>query len=156
VRSVRQMIADLNRQHGVTIILTTHVMEEAEELCGEIALLREGVLVAHRPTAELTRSLHLTRPITATLKQHNREGTPYELPTPELSAATAVRIVAASTASPTIHVESLDIRATIPALLAWVREQGCILTTMRAEPVTLSDVFQALAEQRLQVTEGRD
>src|SRR5262249_33678303 len=50
VRSVRQMIAELNREQGATIILTTHVMEEAEELCGEIALLRQGELVAHQPT----------------------------------------------------------------------------------------------------------
>ena len=156
VRSVRQMIADLNQQHAVTIILTTHVMEEAEELCGEIALLREGVLVAHRPTAELTRSLRLTRTMTVTLKRQNWEGSPAELPTPSLPAATAVQISAASTASPTLKVESLDIRTTIPALLAWAREQGCTLTTMRAEPVTLADVFQALAEQRLQIAEGRD
>jgi ABC-2 type transport system ATP-binding protein len=156
VRSVRQMIADLNQQHAVTIVLTTHVMEEAEELCSEIALLREGVLVAHRPTTELTRSLHLTRPITVTLKRHNREGTPVELQTPTLPAATAVQISRASTANPIVTVESLDIRATIPALLAWAREQGCTLTTMRAEPVTLSDVFQALAERRLQTTERKE
>ena len=156
VRSERQMIADLNRQHGVTIILTTHVMEEAEELCGEIALLREGVLVAHQPTAELTRSLHLSRPITAILKRQSKEVGPLALPTPELPEATRVRISEASSSSPTMHVESFDIRATIPALLAWVREQGCTLTTMQAEPVTLTDVFAALAERRLQVTEGRD
>jgi ABC-2 type transport system ATP-binding protein len=156
VRSVRQMIADLNQQHAVTIMLTTHVMEEAEELCGEIALLREGVLVAHQPTAELTRSLHLTRPITITLKRQNKERSPAVLPTPFFPAATAVQISAASTSSPTVNVESLDIRTTIPALLAWVREQGCTVTTMQAEPVTLTDVFGALAEHRLQVTEGRD
>jgi len=155
VRSVRQMIADLNQQHGVTVILTTHVMEEAEELCGEIALLREGALVAHQPTAELIRSLHLTRPITVTLKRQNGEGRAAELTTPSLLAATAVRIRAASTSSPTVKVESFDIRATIPALLAWARGQGCTLTTMRAEPVTLNDVFQALAERRLQIAEGR-
>ena len=156
VRSVRQMIADLNQQHAVTIVLTTHVMEEAEELCSEIALLREGVLVAHRPTAGLTRSLHLTRPITVTLKRQHREGSPALLPTPDLPGATKLRISGASTPSPTVHVESLDLRATIPALLTWVREQGCTLTTMQAEPVTLNDVFQALAERRLQVSEGRD
>ena len=47
-------------------MLTTHVMEEAEELCSEIALLREGELVAHQPTTELTQSLRLARPITLT------------------------------------------------------------------------------------------
>ena len=156
VRSVRQMIADLNRHYAVTIILTTHVMEEAEELCGEIALLREGMLVAHRPTAELMRSLRLTRPIKATLKRRNREGRAEALPTPTLPETTAVQISDVSTSSPIVNVESLDIRTTIPALLAWVREQGCTLTTMQAEPVTLTDVFQALAEYRLQVIEEGD
>jgi ABC-2 type transport system ATP-binding protein len=156
VRSVRQMIADLNQQHAVTILLTTHVMEEAEELCGEIALLRDGMLVAHQPTAELMRSLHLTRLITATLKQRNGNGKADALPTPSLPAATTVQISAAASSSPVVNIESLDIRATIPALLAWVREQGCTLTTMQAEPVTLTDVFQALAEHRLQVSEGRE
>jgi ABC-2 type transport system ATP-binding protein len=156
VRSVRQMIADLNQQHKVTIMLTTHVMEEAEELCGEIALLREGRLVAHQPTAELMRSLRMTRPITATLKQRNGEVRAAVLPTLTLPAATTVQVSAASTSSLTVNVESLDIRTTIPALLAWVREQGCTLTTMQAEPVTLTDVFQALAEHRLQLPEGRE
>jgi ABC-2 type transport system ATP-binding protein len=156
VRSVRQMITDLNQQHAVTIILTTHVMEEAEELCSEIALLREGMLVAHQPTAELMRSLHLTRLITATLKWRNGDGRADALPTPRLPAATTVQISAASTPSPDVNIESLDVRATIPALLAWVREQECTLMTMQAEPVTLTDVFQALAERRLQGSEGRE
>ena len=52
VRSVRQMISELNREQGATIVLTTHVMEEAEELCGEIALLRQGELIAHQPTGD--------------------------------------------------------------------------------------------------------
>jgi hypothetical protein len=102
------------------------------------------------------RSLRLTRPITATLKRKIGEGRAAVLPTPTLPAATTVQVSAAATSSPTVSVESLDIRTTIPALLAWVREQGCTLTTMQANPVTLTDVFQALAEQRLQVTEGRD
>jgi ABC-2 type transport system ATP-binding protein len=156
VRSVRQMIADLNQQNEVTIILTTHVMEEAEELCSEIALLRDGMLVAHQPTAELMRSLHLTRPITATLKRRNGDGKADALPAPRLPAATTVQISAAATSSPVVNIESLDIRTTIPALLAWVREQGCTLTTMQAEPVTLIDVFQALAERRLQLPEGSE
>ena len=98
------------------------------------------MLVAHQPTTELMRSLHLTRPISATLKRQNGEGRAFELPTPTLPAATAVQISAASTSSPTVNVESLDIRTTIPALLAGVREQGCTLTTMQAHPVTLTDV----------------
>jgi ABC-2 type transport system ATP-binding protein len=46
----------IRRLHGegTTILLTTHYLEEAEELCEEIALIRGGALVA-RDTAEALR-----------------------------------------------------------------------------------------------------
>ncbi|MGI9297255.1 MAG: ABC transporter ATP-binding protein [Gammaproteobacteria bacterium] len=47
-----EFIRDLNRE-GRTIILTTHYLEEAEELCGEIALMDGGRVVARGDTAEL-------------------------------------------------------------------------------------------------------
>jgi ABC-2 type transport system ATP-binding protein len=42
---VRDLIREINRQ-GCTILLTTHYMREAEELCGTIALIAEGRIVA--------------------------------------------------------------------------------------------------------------
>lgn len=44
-REVRQLILDLSQQ-GVTIFLTTHYMEEADQLCGRVAFLSEGRIVA--------------------------------------------------------------------------------------------------------------
>lgn len=40
-------------QDGVTIVLTTHYLEEAEQLCDEIAIINHGELIAHKPTREL-------------------------------------------------------------------------------------------------------
>ena len=159
VRSVRQMIAELNREHGVTIVLTTHVMEEAEELCGEIAVLREGQLLTHQPTRTLTRSLGLTRPITVAL--HHGEQLPAGWET-EVGALPGVRAVSASTADshghdeaafgPMVRAESVDLRASTPALLDWVRAHHLTLISMRAEPVTLADVFTALLDRRVPAT----
>jgi ABC-2 type transport system ATP-binding protein len=50
--AVRGIISDLNRD-GCTILLTTHYMREAEELCGRIALIAEGRIVAEGTAAEL-------------------------------------------------------------------------------------------------------
>lgn len=162
VRSVRRMIAELNREQGVTIVLTTHVMEEAEELCSEIALLREGELITHQPTAELTRSLRLARPITvvARLAEQSPPGSlevtttysDWENELTHLPGAVGAAITLApqetANAQVTLSVESLDLRATTPALLAWVRGRHLALVSMRAEPVTLTDVFVALTQSQ--------
>ena len=47
-----QFIAKLNKQ-GSTVLLTTHYLEEAEALCGRIAMLKSGKVVALAATSEL-------------------------------------------------------------------------------------------------------
>ena len=44
-REIRRLVVDLSTQ-GVTIFLTTHYMEEANELCRRVAFLSEGRIVA--------------------------------------------------------------------------------------------------------------
>ena len=50
-----QFIAKLNKQ-GHTVLLTTHYLEEAEALCGRIAMLKTGRVVALDSTSELLES----------------------------------------------------------------------------------------------------
>lgn len=38
---------------GVTIVLTTHYLEEAEQLCDRIAIINHGKVIANKPTREL-------------------------------------------------------------------------------------------------------
>ncbi len=52
---LREQIAALRRDRGSTVVLSTHYMREAEQLCDEIAFLREGEIVARGPGRELTR-----------------------------------------------------------------------------------------------------
>lgn len=54
---------------GVTIVLTTHYLEEAQELCDQIAIIHEGAVVACEPTEKLIASLDrktlMVTPLTA-------------------------------------------------------------------------------------------
>ena len=53
---LRQQLWDyvrgLNKQ-GVTVVLTTHYLEEAEQLCDRIAIINHGRLIANEPTKQL-------------------------------------------------------------------------------------------------------
>ena len=53
---LRRQLWDYVRQlhaQGVTIVLTTHYLEEAEELCDRIAIIHHGQVIANEPTREL-------------------------------------------------------------------------------------------------------
>jgi ABC-2 type transport system ATP-binding protein len=45
-------VRELNAR-GVTIVLTTHYLEEAEELCDRIAIINHGEVITNKPTREL-------------------------------------------------------------------------------------------------------
>lgn len=45
-------VVELNKG-GVTVVLTTHYLEEAEQLCDRIAIINHGKLIANKPTKEL-------------------------------------------------------------------------------------------------------
>src|SRR5689334_24932989 len=45
-------VRSLNEQ-GVTVVLTTHYLEEAEQLCDRIAIINHGKVIANEPTRDL-------------------------------------------------------------------------------------------------------
>ncbi|MFD2134516.1 ABC transporter ATP-binding protein [Novosphingobium resinovorum] len=51
-RQLWELVTELNKE-GATIVLTTHYLEEAEELCDRIAIINHGELIANKPTREL-------------------------------------------------------------------------------------------------------
>ena len=55
-----QFVSQLNRD-GHTVVLTTHYLEEAEALCGRVAMLKQGRVVALDTTANLLRGASAVR-----------------------------------------------------------------------------------------------
>ena len=51
-RQLWDYVRSLNEQ-GVTVVLTTHYLEEAEQLCDRIAIINHGKVIADEPTKEL-------------------------------------------------------------------------------------------------------
>ena len=52
-RTVKDWITRLARDHGKTVVLTTHQLVIAQELSARIAVIRDGSIIADRPTSDL-------------------------------------------------------------------------------------------------------
>ena len=52
-RTVRRWIAQLAKERGKTVVLTTHQLDMAEDLCDRVAIMSRGRLLAHQPIGEL-------------------------------------------------------------------------------------------------------
>jgi ABC-2 type transport system ATP-binding protein len=52
-RQVQEFVSEMNRERGITTILTTHDMEEADRLCHRIGIMREGQCIALGTPEEL-------------------------------------------------------------------------------------------------------
>ena len=46
-------VFEINQKKGTTILLTTHYLQEAEEMCDQIAIINHGKLIANKPKKEL-------------------------------------------------------------------------------------------------------
>jgi ABC-2 type transport system ATP-binding protein len=57
-RAVWELIRRLRENYGTTILLTTHLMEEADRLCSRVAIMNRGTVAAIGRPAKLKAALH--------------------------------------------------------------------------------------------------
>jgi ABC-2 type transport system ATP-binding protein len=58
-RALWEHISQLRAEHGTTILLTTHLMEEADHLCSRVGIMHRGKLVALGTPVDLKASIGL-------------------------------------------------------------------------------------------------
>ena len=137
-----KFIASLNRE-GHTIVLTTHYLEEAESLCGRIAMLKGGRVVALDTTADLLRRhagafLRVKlREVTAESGASLPSSQPSALPA-ALPPALAARNPAAAGGSWRFRLKDYD---EVDAVLAPLRAAGLHIEEMEVLAPDLEDVF---------------
>ncbi|MDO6728306.1 ABC transporter ATP-binding protein [Cognatishimia sp. 1_MG-2023] len=129
---LRQMLWDnvrmLNRERGTTIILTTHYLEEAEEMCDEIAIINHGEKIAQDSTANLLGGLDAKTMVIV----------PEEMPRtlPELpDIKTELRDNGTLALAYHTSVTSAE------SVLGLVRDSGIRIKDIKTEQADLEDVF---------------
>ncbi|MCX9010082.1 MAG: ABC transporter ATP-binding protein [Candidatus Methanoperedens sp.] len=61
---IRKLIRRIHDERRLTLVLTTHYMKEAEELCDRIAFIKNGEIIANAPPGVLKRQMKLGEAIT--------------------------------------------------------------------------------------------
>jgi ABC-2 type transport system ATP-binding protein len=125
-RMVRTLVSG-----GAAVVLTTHHLEEAEELADRIAILRAGVVVVSGTPEEIS----ATQP--ATIRFALPEGAP---PLPRLPG---VRV---EHPAPEVQLSTFALQPTLTELMVWAGGHGLELTGLQARAASLEQAFLAVAD----------
>ncbi len=60
-RMIRQLIKDLSKKQGKTIMLCTHLLNEVKDVCDRVAFMRQGKLIAHDTIPNLAAKLNASK-----------------------------------------------------------------------------------------------
>jgi len=129
-RQLWSYVVSLNRL-GVTVVLTTHYLQEAEEVCDTIAIVNRGEVVACEPTSQLLRRLD-SRTVVIT---------------PESALAAAPQLSpfeARLRPDGDVAVTFKTGEAGVEQVIAAVRAAGVPIKDLRTEDPDLEDVFVSL------------
>ncbi len=122
-----QFIRRLNRE-GHTILLTTHYLEEAEELCTRVAMLKQGQVVALDTTANL-------------LNRFNAKYVTLRLENGELPGTTRAALVSEDKGNYRFQLQAYS---ALEPLLAEIRLSGALIQDLQLSQPDLEDVFVAI------------
>ena len=120
-RMIREVIGGMNRDHGMTVFLTTHNMDEADQLCHRVAIIDRGRIAAIDTPAALRGRVDSRRSVV--VKFSGPGAAPIDvLPRPDMEVETLVdgwrvfspepgplaQHIAARTAAMGLRIESLN------------------------------------------------
>lgn len=136
---LRQMlwanIRRLNEEQGTTIILTTHYLEEAQEMCDEIAIINHGEVIARDTTSAL-----IGRMDAKTLVIHPEE----EVGVPDMPAG----VESCSRRDGALCFTYRRSQIATGAVIEAVRKAGIVIRDIATEEPDLEDVFVELTSEK--------
>ncbi|MGW4380521.1 ABC transporter ATP-binding protein [Kitasatospora sp. NPDC004531] len=132
--SVWRLIREL-RAAGTTVLLTTHYLEEAEELADRLAIMHGGRVVAGGTVAEVLAD----HPARIAFELPERTGPHAALDLPALPGAEA------AIDGRRITLRTADLQSTLTELLGWAARHRVALGRLDARSASLEEAFLAIA-----------
>jgi ABC-2 type transport system ATP-binding protein len=154
-RRILDMVRDLRGQ-GMTILYTTHYMEEAEELSDRVGIIDKGKLIALGTQAELTKvvgeqetlRLHLTEEAALAMAASNGGHAPGEDGKVELFSGLP-GVIGAAAVDHQIVVNVTDAGEALPAVVGRANDAGLHVRSVDIQEPNLEAVFLHLTGRGL-------
>src|SRR3954452_470562 len=132
-RTTWELLEEL-RHDGVTVVLTTHYMDEAERLADHIHIIDQGRVIASRPPAELTRGG------TATIRLVVTKPFPDGAPT-SLQVALGPQVDVTPISETSLLIAGPADSTTLATVARWCEQQGVLPESLNLGQRNLEDVF---------------
>jgi ABC-2 type transport system ATP-binding protein len=133
-----------------TVLLTTHDMHEADQLCREIAIIDHGRIVAQGSPTELKQRVEGERRIVVTTRERlEGSGAEIEEQFAQLPWTRSVRRAITAGGAAEFTILCAEIAATLDAALAILRDQEASVSSIQVIEPTLEDVFLSIAGRSL-------
>ena len=122
------------RDEKKTVLLTTHYMEEAEELCDRVAIMDHGRMLVCDTPLTLIRSLKMDATVLASVEADSGEQLEVDLDL--LPGVTSEEREASD-----LRLQTENVQATVTSLMSLAAERGLHLKDLSVRSVNLEDVF---------------
>jgi ABC-2 type transport system ATP-binding protein len=139
--ALRQDLAAQVTRDGITVFLTTHNLTEAEKLCGRVAVIRNGKLLAVGHPDDLRRQAHGAGRTTATFVGHGLDGRA------KASLEAHPDVFRATGDDSQLEVQLRD-QGPVAPLVALLVSNGAAIEEIRRPKATLEDLFLDLVDDQ--------
>ena len=143
-RDLRDRVRELRAQ-GRTVLLTTHYMEEADQLCDRVAIIDHGKIVALDTPAALKRTIRAEEVVHLELALEGDDRAVLD----RLGRAATVARSERRNGTLTVTAHCASAREFVPAAFDAARSTGATIHHVEVVPVTLEDVFISLTGRAL-------
>lgn len=128
------------KKDGRTIVLTTHYMDEAHQLCERVAIMDHGKAIARGTPRELIATLGVEHVVQFSVGNAVLDLAPLE----RIQGVRSAKLDNGS-----VQLQVTELHSAVPALLAELARQGLPLTELSTHSATLEDVFVSLTGRHL-------
>lgn len=140
-REIWAILHSLKKEQGTSMILTTHYMEEAENLCDKIIIMDQGKVLSKGTLKELICNSDSSEIIEFKTKDKNK--------LPDFTSINNVRSFNIDESNNIVTINIVNTSTVLPEIINYLNKTNCEISELRCRYITLDDLFIKMTGRKL-------